>query len=244
MKTKGSKQVDALVTTTDTRPKITLNFLTAAGVNRQLLVGMDPHTTNQFDIGYDAPILDTKGDSFYWQFSDSKFVIQGVPNFDNDQVLPFGITVSNQSVISFKISLLENVPSATEIYIYDNVTNLYSEINNNDFEIILEAGEYNNRFSLQFSKKTLTVETKKWEDGILIYYSATNKTLNIENNLIDTEVSTVDLYDLVGKKIAYWAITEIKQNDIKIPITGLSTAGYIVKVNTTRGALSKKIIIK
>jgi hypothetical protein len=240
MKTKGTKQL----TDTDTRPKITLNFITTKGVNRQLLVGTDPNTTNEFDIGYDAPILETKGDSFYWEFSNSKFVIQGVPNFDNDQIIPFGITIVNEGIITLKISLLENISSSTEIYLYDNVTNLYSEIKNNDFQIALGVGKYNKRFSLQFVNKTLTVDTNILEDGILIYYSNTNQTLNIENDFIDTEVSAVDLFNLLGQKIAHWTIDEVKQSKIKIPITNVSKAGYIVKVKTTKGAFSRKIIIK
>jgi hypothetical protein len=244
MKAKGSKQVDSRLADVDMRPKIKFNFITAKGINRQLLVGADPNTTNQFDIGYDAPILETKGDSFYWEFSNSKFVIQGVPNFDNDQIIPFGIKVANEGVITLKISLLENIPASTEIYLYDNMTNLYSEIKNNDFQIALGVGEYNKRFSLQFVNKTLSVDTSNLENGILIYYSNTNQTLNIQNNFIDAEVSTVDLYNLTGQKIAHWAIDEVKQNNIIIPITDLSTAGYIVKVKTTKGDLSKKIIIK
>ncbi|MFB0904093.1 MAG: T9SS type A sorting domain-containing protein [Nonlabens sp.] len=244
MKAKGSKQVDSRLADTDMRPKITFNFITAKGINRQLLVGADPNTTNQFDIGYDAPILETKGDSFYWEFSNSKFVIQGVPNFDDDQIIPLGITVANEGVITLKISLLENISASTEIYLYDNVTNLYSTIKNNDFQIALGVGEYNKRFSLQFVNKTLSVDTNNLENGILIYYSNTKQTLNIQNNFIDAEVSTVDLYNLTGQKIAHWAIDEVKQNNIIIPITDLSTAGYIVKVKTTKGDLSKKVIIK
>ena len=232
------------MTDTDTRPKITLNFITVKGVNRQLLVGIDPNTTNEFDIGYDAPILETKGDSFYWEFSNSKFVIQGVPNFDNNQIIPFGITIVNEGIITLKISLLENIQSSTEIYLYDNVTNLYSEIKNNDFQIALRVGEYHKRFSLQFVNKTLSVETNNLEDGIVIYYSNINQILNIHNNFIDAEVTNVDLFNLSGQKIAHWVIDEVKQNNIKIPIADVSTAGYIVKVTTTKGAFSKKIIIK
>jgi len=244
MKTNEGKQIGSPLADADTRPKITLNFITAKGINRQLLVGVDPNTTNQFDIGYDAPILETNGDSFYWEFSNSKFVIQGVPNFDNDQIIPFGITVVNKGIITFRISLLENIPSSTYIYLYDNLTNLYTAIKNNDFQIPLEVGEYNKRFSLQFVNKTLSVDSNKLEDGILIYYSNVNQTLNIHNNFIDAEVTKVDLFNLSGQKIAHWVIEEVKQNNIKIPIANVSTAGYIVKVTTTKGAFSKKIIIK
>jgi hypothetical protein len=45
-----------------------------------------------------------------------------------------------------------------------------------------------------------------------------NQTLNIQNDFIDTEVSAVDLFNLLGQKIAHWTIDEVKQSKIKILI--------------------------
>jgi hypothetical protein len=152
--------------------------------------------------------------------------------------------VATEGVSTIKIDALENIPNSLDIYLYDKASKIYYDIKNNDFAMTLPIGEYNNRFSLQFVNKTHSVDTDNLEDGILIYYSNTNQTLNIKNSFIDAEISTVDLFNLWGQKIANWVIDEVKQNDIKIPITNVSTAGYIVKVKTTKGDLSKKIIIK
>jgi hypothetical protein len=244
MKTKGSKKVDDLSSDVDMRQKITLNFITAKGVNRQLLLGMDPNTTNQFDIGYDAPMLETKGDSFYWEFSDSKFVIQGVPNFDDDQIIPFGITVVNEGIMSLNISSLENIAASTDIYLYDNVTEQYHNIRQNPFKITLVSGDYNNRFSLRFTARTLAVEDQTVPGGIMVYFTNKTKVLNISNPFIDAAISTISLFNILGQSITNWDVEDRDQNTIQIPIKNIPSGVYIVKMKTTKGDVSKKIIIK
>jgi hypothetical protein len=49
--------------------------LTRSGAHRQILVTADSNTTNQFDIGYDAPMFDTNDNDMYWDISNSQFVI-------------------------------------------------------------------------------------------------------------------------------------------------------------------------
>ncbi|WP_207917089.1 T9SS type A sorting domain-containing protein [Flavobacterium hiemivividum] len=244
LKTAGTKKSAAIKIPEDNRSKIRLGFDAPNGKHRQLLVAADPNTTNQFDIGYDAEIFDAKDNDMYWEIEDSQLVIQGIPNFDDNQIIPIGINTAKEGLSTIKIDALENIPDRLEIYLFDNVTGLYHDIKNNNFTISLPVGKYNKRFSLQFVNKTLSVDSNTLEDGILIYYSNVNQTLNIHNNFIDAEVTKVDLFNLSGQKIAHWVIEEVKQNNIKIPIANVSTAGYIVKVTTTKGAFSKKIIIK
>jgi hypothetical protein len=205
---------------------------------------MDPNTTNQFDIGYDAPMLETKGDSFYWEFSDSKFVIQGVPNFDDDQIIPFGITVVNEGIMSLNISSLENIAASTDIYLYDNVTEQYHNIRQNPFKITLVSGDYNNRFSLRFTARTLAVEDQTVPGGIMVYFTNKTKVLNISNPFIDAAISTISLFNILGQSITNWDVEDRDQNTIQIPIKNIPSGVYIVKMKTTKGDVSKKIIIK
>jgi hypothetical protein len=244
MKTVDSQKSRKQETVSDNRSKIRLGFDSPTGAHRQLLLGADSNTTNAFDIGYDAPMFDMNDNDMYWELSNSQFVIQAIPNFNDSQIVPLGLIVAIEGGSTIKIDALENIPDGLYIYIHDNLTGLYHDLKNSNFTISLPIGQYNKRFSLQFVNKTLSVDTNNLEDGILIYYSNTNQTLNIQNDFIDTEVSAVDLFNLLGQKIAHWTIDEVKQSKIKIPITNVSAAGYIVKVKTTKGDLSRKIIIK
>jgi hypothetical protein len=59
-----------------------------------------------------------------------------------------------------------------------------------------------------------------------------------------TTVQTVDLYNLLGQSIRTWEVKNADQKKIQIPVTNVSTGTYIVKVHTTKGDLSSKIIIE
>ncbi|KIA85152.1 PKD-like domain-containing protein [Flavobacterium sp. AED] len=228
----------------DPRSKIRLSLVSAIGINRQLLVGVDSNTTNEFDIGYDAPMLEIEGDNIYWEFSNSKFVIQGVPDFNDDQIIPIGLTIANEGLTTIKIDALENVPETTEIYLYDNVSGNYHDMKNSGFAIPLAVGEYNNRFSLRFTNKTLGVEDNIINDGILVLYSNNYKVLIIQNKVLDTMINEVHLFNLLGQDLTKWDVENRDQTRIQIPIKNLSSGIYIVKLKTSKGDYSKKIIIK
>jgi hypothetical protein len=70
--------------------------LTLLSAHRQLLIGADENTTNQFDIGYDAPINGKNDNDMYLELDNIQLVIQAVPNFNDDQVIPIGLTVVNE----------------------------------------------------------------------------------------------------------------------------------------------------
>jgi hypothetical protein len=243
IKTAGTKKASS-ADRADTRLKIRLGFDSPTGMHRQLLVGADSNTTNQFDIGYDAPMFDLNDNDVYWEFSNSQFVIQAVPNFNDDQKISLGITVANEGLSSIKIDALENIPNTLEIYLYDNVTRIYHDIKNNPFPLSLAIGEYNNRFSLQFANKTFSVEKTNLDEGIIVYFTNNNNVINIKNNFIDAAVNKVYLFDLLGQSITDWKIEDIKQNNIQIPIKNVNSGIYIVKIKTSKGDFSKKIIIK
>ncbi|WP_369765556.1 Ig-like domain-containing protein [Flavobacterium sp. WC2429] len=227
----------------DDRSKIRLGFDSAIGAHRQLLVGIDPNTTNQFDIGYDAPMYDLSDDDMYWEMNNTQFIIQGVPNFNDDQIIPVGINVANEGAITIKIDAMENIPNSLEIYLFDNVTGIYNDIKNNDLTLSLTPGAYTNRFSLHFANKTLSVDKAKLNDGILVYFTNDNKILNIKNNFVDNIIEKVYLFNILGQKIENWTIDDGVQASIKLPIKNVRTGVYIVKIQTSKGNFSKNIIV-
>ena len=241
---KTSETTKTNPTETDKRSKIRLGFDSAVGAHRQLLVGADKNTTNQFDIGYDAPMFDMDGDDMFWEIGKSQFVIQGVPNFEDNQIIPFGLSIANAGLVTVKIDALENVPSNTKIYLFDNTTKSYHNIKNNPFAITLPIGEYNNRFSLRFTNKKHNVEQHDFNDGISILYSRNYKILIIQNKIEDAIVNKVYLFNLSGLAMANWDVENQDQTRIQIPIKNVNSGVYIVKIQTSKGNFSKKIMIK
>ena len=231
----------------DRRPKIRLKYNSPSGLYRQLLVGVDNNSTTLFDIGYDAPMIDVNANDMYWEVSNAKFVIQAIPDFNFDRVIPFGIKITTLGESSIKIHELENILDDTAIYLHDNVTGIYHDLKNGNFVISLPIGVYNNRFSICFSNESSTIISKaiiKDKKAISVEFINSTSILNIKNNLEDTTIKTVYLFNLLGQPIANWNIENQEQQDIQIPIQNIIKGTYIVKIKTNGDAISKKIIIK
>ncbi|TDD75178.1 immunoglobulin domain-containing protein [Flavobacterium caseinilyticum] len=240
MKSVGNKKTQII----DARSKIRLGFDSFVGIHRQLLVTADSNTTSGPDIGYDAPTFDMQKNDIYWEINNKAYVIQGINNFNEDQVIPLGITIADKGPITIKIDELENITESTKIFLFDSVTARYQNIRDEAFSISLDIGEYKNRFYILFLNKTLGVEESFLDKEIDVLYARNYKTLIIQNKTPDTTVNDVYLINLLGQIVDKWDVEDKDQRRIQIPIKNFASGVYIVKLKTSEGEMSTKIIIK
>lgn len=240
MKSSGSKKVtNQIKTEEDTRLKIRLLFDSSTGYHRQLLVGVDEKASNSFDLGYDAFIADVGDEDMFWVVDGAKFVIQAVNNFNKDQELPLGIVIKETGLVKIKVDTLENIDDSFKIYIKDNLTGETHKINNQPFEINLEAGEYFDRFTLTFQPRLKTVKDVALRGGIDVYMNNNISELQIIK-IVDTDITSVSLFNYLGQQIKIWG-SGFNERFISLPIK-INTGVYIVQINTKNGMISKKII--
>ncbi|WP_299524845.1 LamG-like jellyroll fold domain-containing protein, partial [uncultured Lutibacter sp.] len=213
----------------DSRSKIRLVFDSANGYHRQLLIGADKNTSNHFDMGYDAPIADIANEDIFWMVDDSKFVIQGVPNFNVDQQFPLGLKIKEQGLITIKIENLQNMDENTPIYIKDNLTCETYNLSEKDFEINMEPGEYLNRFELAFQPRLKTLKEIYLVDGIFITMNNHTSELQI-NRIVDTEIINIKLFNFLGQQVESWG-GNFNERKFSIPIKK-SAGVYILHITT------------
>jgi len=114
------------------------------------------------------------------------------------------------------------------------------DILNGEFEIELEAGEYNNKYSVVFKPKYDFLE----EDEILannlnIYFEENNLTII---RISEINISKVSVFNIIGQQIKTWSdIVETKE--INIPLN-VEIGAYVIVVETDKGSFAKKIIKK
>ena len=138
--------------------KLWLKFKSPEGYHRQILVTADPATSDGFDLGYDAPLIDNYSEDMFWLISGSKFVIQGVPDFASTRVLPLAIKTAVNGEFRILIDDMDNVPDNLPIYLKDNLLNEYHDLRSGDY--IGTAGEagIDKRFSIVFTAPEETTE--------------------------------------------------------------------------------------
>ena len=130
------------------------------------------------------------------------------------------------------------------IYITDKLTGTSYNVKQGRTTLTLEKGLYTGRFVLAFKETSaLSVEDDILAGYTSIYADNENHNIVISKNQ-DIEINKVELFDILGKKVNTWKIKEEKstyQLEIKKQIpTGI----YIVKMNTNKGEMNKKVVIE
>ncbi|TRX27548.1 T9SS type A sorting domain-containing protein [Flavobacterium franklandianum] len=236
----------------DIYKKVRLGFNSNNNYHRQVLLGfMNEKATSGMDYGYDGISLDEFSNDMYFLNGDKQLVIQGEGSFKEDSSYPLGVKTDVEGKVTFTIDALENFDGQQKVYIYDDETKTYNEIQKNAFEVTLPAGVYDTRFSLRFkdkssnTDKTLSVEENKSNTNeIKIAHIQDSNTIVIKNSIADVSVLKVTLFNINGQSIANWKIENQDQQNIQIPINTISRGVYIVKLKTSTGELSKKLIVK
>ncbi len=229
-------------------PKIRISFKSPKGYNRQLLVGADANTTNGFDIGYDAPMIEYNLEDMYWLQGGNFLVIQGVPDFGKDQVLPLGVRIDKVGEFRIKIDTLENINNDHTIYLKDKVLDTIHDIRSGPYLATSEAGEITDRFQLIFFKESQ--QDPIIEDPIIIDDLTDISLLHsyIENEMMvlnpkELSISAIYLFDLNGKLLSVFDDIP-SEKEINLKIANFSEGIYILRMHTDNEIVTRKIIIK
>jgi hypothetical protein len=230
----------------DSHKKIHLGFnVIEKTFHRQVLLAfMDEKANNEMNDGYDAFNIDNSPSDMYLLNGENKLAIQGESYFDEKASFPIAVRTEAAGKVSFGIDALENFDESQNIFIYDKETDTYNNIKNKFYEVELPKGYFTTRFSLRFVDKTLGITDEIYDNSIQVVFTRSNNILNITNNANDTTVLAVSLYNIEGKLMSTWDVSEKEQTNIKIPIQNKTSGVYIVTLKTSKGNINKKIIIK
>jgi hypothetical protein len=232
---------------TSTKDRLWLNIENSSKMFSQQLIGYFDNATLGYDKGYDGAVNDAGNYVNFYSFIDNNaYKIQGRSSFDQDDQVRLGYFSAVAGTFNIKIDSKEGVFANTNqaVLLEDKLTNTVVDLKSGDYTFTTAKGTFNDRFVLKYTDKTLGVGEIDKEDGILVFYSNNYKTLIIKNNMKDSTVNSVALFNMIGQNIANWDAKDREQTNIQIPIKNISSGIYIVKVKTTKGESNKKIIIK
>ncbi len=238
------------------RPKIRLGYISPLNFKRQILVGVDPNTTNGFDLGYDAPLNDYNSEDMYWIQDNNWLVIQGVPHFDKEQVLPLGIILKEKGEFTIQIDKLENIDDDKNIYLNDKLKDSIHDLRASPYKIKADGGYHNERFEIVFFKEIATDppivdgpgggkpgggEIPEDITNLTVRYSHTRQEIQILNP-DQVALSNMYIFNLNGNQLINHRNLS-HEKDVRVPVRNYSSGVYIVKLYSEGNVISKKIII-
>ncbi|UJH91065.1 hypothetical protein LZ575_20775 [Antarcticibacterium sp. 1MA-6-2] len=164
---KGNKEVKDHL---DKRTKFWLKFKSPKGYHREILVAADENTTDGFDLGYDAPMIEYNIEDMFWLIGATELVIQGVPDFDKARVIPMGLVIDGTEDFTIEIAKSVNVPEGMEIFLKDKATDSIHDLRKTDYVSTSEPGYINERFEIVFFKEDPKIEPKPEVPGEEVDY--------------------------------------------------------------------------
>lgn len=226
----------------DAREKIWLMFNSPNGYHRQLLVGVDQNASQGRDIAYDAPLIENNNEDLYWNIANDKYVIQGIDNFNNDQVLPLGVKVELEGTATFKIDQLMNIPEGKIIYLHDKDLDIYHDLKTSNYETFLTAGEHNQRFEITFGSMSLSDDVKEEISNFDVHYANSIKSIVISNPT-GRLINKIEMINILGQSVYKNNLSSLETHT-ELKIKNLNTGTYIINLTSENRILTKKVIVE
>jgi hypothetical protein len=226
--------------------RLRLKVTTSENAGRHLLLGFTPNNeaTDGVDYGYDAQNRDQLTNDASWSIEDNNYIIQGVGEFDELNTYPLNIHLSDQGNVSISLTDLENFDEDIDVFVYDSTEGSYTQINYSNFNIDLEAGDYNGRFNIVFVEdNSLSVIDTQLKD-ITVKYLHNSNELYIKT---PSSINAKQIYmiNIAGQVVKSWNMTNLPLSDeLRIPVKNISEGNYVVKIETNTSSYSKKVIVK
>ncbi len=239
---KKSSTKNTIEELSDARLKIRISLETENISKKQILLTIDQMATEGIDKGFDAEPFELLNNDIYWVVEDKKLVIQALGNLTVDEVIPFGIVSNGATSIKIKIDTIENPYPNIEVYLRDNLTKDTYDIKNGIFDIILDEGEYNDKYSVVFKPKAeISEETEVILQEAVVFVGEHNDLLHVRKSE-EMKIRNISLFNVIGQQIQVWS-SNLDLNEINLPIH-LNAGVYVVLIETENGRLVKKILIK
>ncbi|MDG5491404.1 T9SS type A sorting domain-containing protein [Psychroserpens sp. SPM9] len=208
---------------------------------RQLLMNFHHSTTEGFDYGFEAKGGGDLESDAHWTVNDAPYLIQALP-YDEDLKIPLIVKIENEQLSRFSILDVQNFEHNQPIYLHDKQTGLYINLQEQAYELTLEAGHYTNRFEITFRQNTLTTNIVE-DDALTVFQNTKNHELTILNPN-GLNIKSMALFDVSGKRV----INETSignQSEYNYSTKSLSDGIYVASISIDDTVtVTKKVLIK
>ena len=246
------QSIDEFNKTASTRPEINL-LMTDGNTSKSTQIKYISGATTGLDPGYDAGVFTGASNSFniYTHLvTDSDgipYTIQALPDNDYENIIiPIGINADSAKELTFSLNS-KNLPNGLMVFLEDKTENKILRLDeiNTKYSITLNSDHKGiGRFYLRTSKKDLrkTLNLSDFEQNQISIYSPSKHSLKITG--INNKNITIKLFDILGMEILQRRYIHSK-NILNIPLPNTLKNGiYIVKLETPKGIITKKILLK
>ncbi|KJD34269.1 hypothetical protein PK35_00100 [Tamlana nanhaiensis] len=233
--------VNAQANTQDSRIKLWLSFTDPNAYKRLIGLGYDQNTTHNYDNGYDARSFNDNQNEMYWVMNNENLSIMALPEFNENEELPLGVTTYTAGNFNFELNKTENFPENIQIFLKDKQTNSEYNLSTETAIIWLDETVNTTRFSIIFQpteESSLSIDRTTALESIKMVYQKENKRLSL-THLDVHQLKAFSIYNTAGKKV----LAKNKEMvNPEISINALKNGMYFLNIATDVGIKSFKFI--
>jgi hypothetical protein len=198
--------------------------------------------TEDEDRLYDAVKL--KGNpslSFSMMNTNTEYAIMAIPPVIEERTISLQLEVGEAGTYTFTPNTMENFEGYT-VYLNDIQTGMSVMLQEGQsIDVALQAGDYSNRFYLNFSTSSITGIEES--EGLQLNAWISANRLNIQMDA-DVANANIQLIDMSGRVISRANNVAFQNGRSSISCDGLATGIYTVLVATDASIESKKVLVK
>ncbi len=230
---------------TETRPLLRLS----ARYNGQgyqpdpVVIYFDQAATPSFDVASDALKLMNTDISvpnlFAFSADTARMSIDGIPSpTDSVTTIALGIRTKQNGVVVFSADELARMPGGLYVYLFDNRAGIHQNlVLHPEYRVLLEPGNYDDRFAVVFSKKDLRYQPGK--DEHMHVYSFRNR-LYFYLDLPAGSRADMKIHNMLGQNMLTTSLAGNGYHEMDVT---LSTGIYVVSLSAGTEQISRKVFI-
>ena len=161
---------------------------------------------------------------------------------DTIAIVPLGFSIKKDGYVNFSLKDMHSIPAGLYIYFNDAAANINYDLRKDSvYTVLLQAGEYANRFYLRFSPKDINVPDIDPVDDNKPFaiYSAGGK-LFINGQLPSGQKANVSVVNMLGQVIYRSQVSGSVSGAI---INNVASGVYIVHISSDKKNQTKKVFI-
>lgn len=223
-------------------PQIKIRTILNNNITKEITMAFNSTTTDGFDTAMEAQSMDDLPIDVNFAFAnDSKGYVTTTLPFAITKRIPVTLKSSGAGTFKMKVYNYINFDQTDNVYLYDNVSEVYHDIADNAYEFTLPEGTYSNRFEITF-QNTALANPNNIKNNFVVVQNNSTQLLSISNpNSLD--LKTVVLYDISGKQI-FNKMNLGTKTVYEFPTQTLSEGVYLVKLQTKDNqTLTQKIVV-
>lgn len=213
-----------------------INLNSPSDINNEILVSYLPDATNGIDGDYDTELLVIGNDAIWTEESNRKLGIQArdLSQLESD-IVKLGLKFSENGNYTISISDKEGrFNNDQPIYLKDKLNSKIIEITKEDYTFYAEKGTGEDRFTMVYqNEKTLSTDDSA-KNKTEIYQQKDNVFIKSNEKIIN-----IELYDALGRTVYN---KKPNSKELTISTAAYNPGLYVIKVQTTSGITTKKIL--